>query len=96
MTEDEMHERCIEAFRTYRKAMHKARWAYLNELGAFHMQDAANGFRRAAKLLESVSVALLQELPQYSHLFQNRVVKKKARSLKSAAGEVPAAPRRVA
>lgn len=68
MTREEMQSRSIDAFRAYRKGMKLARWAKLNELGAFEMNDAANLFRHAAELLNSVSLALLQELPEYSHL----------------------------
>lgn len=93
-----MQDRCTAAFRVYRRAMHLARWAYLNELGAFQIQEAANGFREASQLLQSVSVALLRELPRYSHLFVEKKKKKKrnVRSARLGARQSPAVQKRAA
>lgn len=56
----------IEAVQLQRKALHSSRWAHLNELGAFELNDAANWLREAADLLNEVSSSILRELPQYS------------------------------
>lgn len=66
MTTRQKQSFAIEAFQLQRKALHLSRWAYLNERGAFELQDAANFLRLAAARLEAVSVAVLQECPQYA------------------------------
>lgn len=59
VTKQDMQRRCIDAFVAYRKAMKLARWAYLNEQGAYQLQEAANGFLEASRHLHAVSAALL-------------------------------------